>query len=217
MTLNEIKAAVYKLLLEKGEYEGASDAIDQQIEFAVNDLVSIIKSWRLDTSKLFVADELADDGQAQLVDIPSGGKLTEVWFLDAYGAENASLCDRQKVLPYPGGWTERFDLICGKAPCHGYFAVNPDATNLYVYPKIDADTILSLHYFVEDIGYLDDDAPTPIPAHAMRAIYLYVMAYIKGHIEENENAALRYYNPDPKRGTKGLYQEAVGKLYRRHA
>lgn len=196
----DLITAVRVQLTKDRDIIGLEDFITQNIKAATSELQSNIPSFQANQTQHFSHEDLAEDTCAHMGSLLGNVRTTEWWMVDAQDAEGKDARNRRRLHLYPWGWQDRFDLLNGCPKEEGrWYLIAPDRRDFYVYPKVQEDRILVVHFNGIPVDY-DDLTTTAFPQDPLviQAIYAYVKACIMRDIEQNPSGALAFYNEQSK-------------------
>ena len=211
MNWGEFVDAVESHLAVESNRRGMEAFRSRFMRNAVLDLQRYIRGYRDGNTTVYTTASVTDQGQAQLVDLPTNAKPTALYIYSVDADLDDPLCYRYRLQFYP--WNSRQDLICGKlnfmswagSACCGLgcsvpaltadqqlawtskayvYTIGPFGRNFLIYPKITASTRLLLVW--DGLRYVwSDTDPINFPEEAAEAVAAYVQWKITRTVDKN--------------------------------
>lgn len=184
-TWAEFVINVKKLLPADADRQGLEDYVTSVIRQGAINLQSDIDIYRRGHETIYGVEDLSVEGEASVGTLPEQAEPR-----DAFYSKTGEPCDRQPAWKYD--WGNRFDLICGKAclnGCQFAIAIDPQAKNFYVYPKVVDGRQFSIFWDGRKLDFADAEI-VPFDEGAELAVSLFASA----HIARKTNHELSEYN-----------------------
>lgn len=228
MTWEEFVDAVESHLAVEANRRGMETFRLRYIRNAVLDLQRYIRGYRLGNTTVYTATDVEDQGQAQLVALPTGAK-PKACYIYSVDEDLNPLCDRYRLRFYP--WNNRQDMICGAlnfltwwtACCNcesvdltddqqmlwtskAYvYSMGPMGRNFLIYPKLTASTRLLLVWDGYKYEWSDEDEIN-FPEEASEAVAAYVQWKVAQNVDKNIPLS-REFKGDYERLRLALYRD----------
>lgn len=180
---------------------GTESFIERQIRLAVGDIQRVIEFYRFGHESTYQVDDVSEDGFASVCELPASANLREI-----YHTKVGDTCVRRSVYPYP--YSNRHDLRCGvvNVGSNGsnfLFAVDPQLTKLWVYPRITAGYSIQLVWDGRKTDFEDDDE-TPFDEPMASLVAEYVKWKIVREVDRDVKLATDY---------ERTYRQGLSRLY----
>ena len=163
---------------------GGVSYLENLIRQAVIDLQRYIETFRIGHETIFTQDDLTEEGQASLGQLPDNAILRQMDYVKL-----GQPCVRQPLSQYP--WENRFDLICGNirtVSCQYAIAIDPQLRSFVVYPKVESNRQLSLIWDAKlEKGKSEfvDDEGVPFSEASAFAVSLFVSAHLRLKMDQD--------------------------------
>ena len=168
MTWSEFKVAVKELLPVDKDRGNVGTFLDRAIKLAVLDIQNFIPYYRARKRAQYnIAPPagklpLTTEGNASAGNLPAGARPLEAWVVQLEDPKvddsSDTECNRYPLTSFP--YRNRLDLTCAIPEIYGgrgYITIG-SAGDFLVYPTVDDDAVLELHYDIVDVSHADGDS-----------------------------------------------------------
>jgi hypothetical protein len=235
MDWGEFQDAVNSHLAVEANRRGMEAFRERYMRNAVLDLQRYIRGYRVGNTTVYGPDDVTNQGQAQLVEFPTGAKPKAVYIYSVDAELDSPLCYRYRLQFYP--WLSRQDLICGRLNFSNWWAgcacnsegcsqvpmtadqqqawttkayvytIGPMGRNFLIYPQITESTRLLLVWDGYKYTWSDSDTIN-FPEEASEAVAAYVQAKITRNVDKNL-ALSREFEADYVKLRLALYRDFI--------
>ena len=203
MTWAEFQGVVKELLPVDKDRGNIATFLTRSIKNGVLDIQSYIPFYRTGKpAQSTIAPPagklpLTTEGNASAGNLPSKARPVEAWVvqLDDPKVDDSSdkECNRYPLSPYP--YRNRHDLVCAMPEIYGgrsHITIGK-AGDFLVYPSVDDDAVIELHYDTVDASHADSDN-VPYDDEVAQAVSDYCKARISLEVDKDAQMNGIYFN-----------------------
>lgn len=216
----ELVDDVKAMLTADAEIHGGEGLIDASIKSGAANLQRYIPSFKRDLTHAIGHTQAEPFGACSVVPLPAYVRPKEWYVVPTDANTEATYASRvrmtDKILP----WADRFKLSTqGGCPLEAGLAVNEDRTEAWLYPQLDANWQLILHYEGDRLN-LQTNTPTAFPRDPLvvECLYSKVKGAILRDFEKDSAEAARWdFEPSERNPVMGRFQQLRRDLWSEYA